>query len=337
MEHIKAFLGGSGADAFNEPLVVDRLLQLVPATQTANGRAIQVAYLGTATYDLPDAQEKQTGQLARRGCHVRPIRVSDPAVTQLSRDDDTYLCAQADIILVSGGNTLYAVQRWERVGLDRLLRRVATQRGGDDGRGQVILAGGSAGAICWFTAGHSRSFDPTTFREAMLKTASAMRADAPSSAETAAATPPKDEGSWCYIRVHGLDILPGLLCPHFDIAQGDRSVRREEDFTAMLQRHPTERGIALDHWAVLILPGDGSYEVLPVPGHTRQQQAAQQNAELTGKLAPGLFVLDAAVDGSVQQRRVAATGRVRDVLRAPTGPVAADTLEAECAKANPAC
>ena len=45
---------------------------------------------------------------------------------------------KADIILVSGGNTLYAVDRWTYLGLDELLRGAAH-------RGKV-MAGGSAGA-----------------------------------------------------------------------------------------------------------------------------------------------------------------------------------------------
>lgn len=337
MEHIKAFLGGSGADAFNEPLVVDRLLQLVPVTQTADGRALQVAYLGTATYDLPDPQEKQTGELLRRGCNVRPIKVSDPTIVQLCSEDAAFIAEEADIIVVSGGNTLYAIQRWERLGLDALLRSVAVQSGAAHHR-SVVLAGGSAGAICWFTAGHSRSADPTTFRPAMTEAAASVPESNPTSAVTSILAN-KEEGTWSYIRVHGLGILPGLLCPHFDIAQGDRAVRREEDFTAMLQRHAAERGIALDHWAVLVLPGDGSYEVFPVPGHARQSAVvadAQQHGGLMENTTPGLFVLDVADDGTVHQCRVAASGRVGDLLRLPTGPLTADPLETACAKANPA-
>lgn len=53
---------------------------------------------------------------------------------------------KADIILVSGGNTLYAVDRWKMHGLDTLFRD-AMERG-------AVLTGGSAGAICWFDGGH---------------------------------------------------------------------------------------------------------------------------------------------------------------------------------------
>ncbi|KPI90306.1 putative cyclin 1 [Leptomonas seymouri] len=100
-----------GADSFNEPLVVDRLLKLVPLTQTANGCAIRAAYLGPATHELPDAQKKRAGERARRGCHVQSIRVSDAAMGHPSSDGEAYRCEQAGAIAMPGGNTLYAPQR----------------------------------------------------------------------------------------------------------------------------------------------------------------------------------------------------------------------------------
>ena len=51
-----------------------------------------------------------------------------------------------------------AIDRWYTIGLDVLLRQ-AKDRG-------AILAGGSAGAICWFDAGHSDSMDPESFKAA---------------------------------------------------------------------------------------------------------------------------------------------------------------------------
>ena len=47
----------------------------------------------------------------------------------------------AGVIIVSGGNTLYAADRFTKVGLIPLLAK-AMERG-------VVLTGGSAGAICW--------------------------------------------------------------------------------------------------------------------------------------------------------------------------------------------
>lgn len=75
MKHILALFGGFGAHALSDALVVNWPLYLVPASRTAHGRAVQVAYLGIATYDLPEPQ-KQTGELTRHGCCVRPTRAS---------------------------------------------------------------------------------------------------------------------------------------------------------------------------------------------------------------------------------------------------------------------
>ncbi len=48
----------------------------------------------------------------------------------------------AHVILVSGGNTLYATDRWTALGL-RDIFRSAMERG-------TVMTGGSAGAICWY-------------------------------------------------------------------------------------------------------------------------------------------------------------------------------------------
>ncbi len=48
----------------------------------------------------------------------------------------------SDLIYVSGGNTLKLMRRWRRLGVDKILELVH-----DKG---IVLAGLSAGAICWF-------------------------------------------------------------------------------------------------------------------------------------------------------------------------------------------
>ncbi len=55
----------------------------------------------------------------------------------------------ANIVYVGGGNTLYMMRVWRRLGVDQLLRAAY-----HDG---IVLAGISAGAICWFASGHSDS------------------------------------------------------------------------------------------------------------------------------------------------------------------------------------
>jgi len=54
-----------------------------------------------------------------------------------------------DAIVVSGGNTLNMLAIWKAHGIDTLLRK-AYDKG-------IILAGGSAGSLCWFTGGSTDS------------------------------------------------------------------------------------------------------------------------------------------------------------------------------------
>ena len=55
----------------------------------------------------------------------------------------------SDAIIVGGGNTLNMIATWKAQGIDTLLRKAY-----DNG---IVLAGGSAGSLCWFTGGYSDS------------------------------------------------------------------------------------------------------------------------------------------------------------------------------------
>ena len=88
-----------------------------------------------------------------------------------------------DAIYVSGGNTANALAIWRVHGFDAILRE-AWQQG-------VVLAGWSAGMICWFEAGVTDSFGPQL---------EGMR--------------------------DGLGFLPGSACPHYDGEAERRPVYR---------------------------------------------------------------------------------------------------------------
>jgi len=55
----------------------------------------------------------------------------------------------SDAIIVGGGNTLNMIAIWKAQGIDTILRK-AYDKG-------IILAGGSAGSLCWFDGGYSDS------------------------------------------------------------------------------------------------------------------------------------------------------------------------------------
>jgi dipeptidase E len=58
--------------------------------------------------------------------------------------------ARNDVIYIGGGNTRNMLLLWRAWGLDRILR-AAYERG-------TVLAGSSAGALCWFASGVTDSF-----------------------------------------------------------------------------------------------------------------------------------------------------------------------------------
>jgi dipeptidase E len=100
-----------------------------------------------------------------------------PRQPTLTSDLADFVAAQ-DVFYVGGGNTAHLLAIWRLHGLDRLLRD-AWMRG-------AVLAGISAGMICWFQAGVTDSFGGL---EALPD---------------------------------GLGLLPGSACPHYDGEPGRR-------------------------------------------------------------------------------------------------------------------
>lgn len=166
--------------------------------------ATTVCYIGTATYDLPKFKEVQTGGFSTAGCKVTELKV---AIESPSSAEMSTAVGEADVVVVSGGNTLFATDRWNKLGLSAVLRRAWND-------GSCVMAGGSAGAIWVFDGGHSDSADPHYFKQAMLSPEWGTDAD-PSTADK----------SWEYIRVPALGFLPGLVCPHHDRTQSNGTSR----------------------------------------------------------------------------------------------------------------
>jgi peptidase E len=100
------------------------------------------------------------------------------------RDDLRDHVLAQDAVFVSGGNTANMLAIWRLHGFDRIIRE-AWEQG-------IVLAGSSAGMICWFEAGVTDSFGPQL---------EGMR--------------------------DGLGFLPGSACPHYDGEERRRPVYTE--------------------------------------------------------------------------------------------------------------
>jgi len=107
----------------------------------------------------------------------RPVEARHLQLFGAPRTDIREFLLRQDVIYVSGGNTANMLAIWRLHGVDSILHE-AWEAG-------VVLAGLSAGMICWFEAGVTDSFGPLA--------------------------PLRD----------GLGFLPGSACPHFD-GEADR-------------------------------------------------------------------------------------------------------------------
>jgi dipeptidase E len=195
---------GGGSLGRRETLAIDR--HIVHLTRKKRPRAL---FIPTASDDAP------------RYCDVFKAVYGDdlgcrPGVLTLlpcrhTKRELAHKILSADLIYVGGGNTLKMMRLWRRLGVDALLHR-AWKKG-------IVLSGLSAGAICWFTYGHSDS----------------MRH--------------YGKTDWNYVRVRGLGLIDATVCPHY------RAEKRVTDFRQMMQRRGGV-GIALDNNCALVVIGD---------------------------------------------------------------------------------
>jgi peptidase E len=139
-------MGGGGFQMEpDNPLLDEHVLALARAS---SGRERpRICLIPTATRDDPELIATFERLFAPQA-DTRVLRLFE-------RTDDDLEAAlhDQDAVYVSGGNTANLLALWRVHGLDRGLRR-AWERG-------VVMAGMSAGAICWFESCTTDSFGPT--------------------------------------------------------------------------------------------------------------------------------------------------------------------------------
>ena len=195
---------GGGSLKKKHTLPIDTFI--VDRTRKKHPRAL---FIPTASNDLPeycDAFDRIYGELL--GCrtdHLLLYRGKEDHATAAAR------ITAADLVYVGGGNTLRMMRMWRRFGIDAMLIRAA--------RNGTVMAGLSAGAICWHEWGHSDSRSYS------------------------------GKKNWDYIKVRSLGLQPGLYCPHLDSEKRHASLKR-----MVIRDRMT--GIACDNYAAIHY-GDG--------------------------------------------------------------------------------
>ncbi|MEY9874869.1 dipeptidase E [Streptacidiphilus sp. MAP12-33] len=155
-------MGGGGFSMESTPWMDDYVL----AEATRRSPRPRVAFLGTASGESEN-------YLLRfyRAFGARAGSTAEVSLFRRQGDLRSQLLEQ-DVIYVGGGNTANMLAVWRAHGADRILAEAHAQG--------AVLAGVSAGAMCWFEGGVTDSFgDLAVFED-------------------------------------GLGLLPGGLCPHYD-------------------------------------------------------------------------------------------------------------------------
>jgi dipeptidase E len=158
---------------------------------------------------------------------------------QLAKEEIQKKILSADIVYVGGGNTLHMMRLWRRLGVDKLLQ-AAYENG-------TVLAGISAGSICWFDSGHS---DSMSFYN-----------------------PEK----WKYINVKGLGLIKGIHCPHYNSMT--RGVPRRKHFRDMI-RKTGGIGIAIENNCAIEFIDDRFYKVVSSKSHARAYRLYKKGGEV---------------------------------------------------------
>ena len=201
--------GGLPADGGRSPLD-DLVLTLASsrAPDDPRGARPRICFIGTATGD-------DAGYIGR--FHAAYDDVAETTHLALFartvEDLPTFLLGQ-DAIYVGGGNTLSMLAVWRAHGVDDVLRR-AHEAG-------IVLAGGSAGSICWFESGTTDSYGPTLH------------------------------------ALHGgLGFIGGSHSPHYD-----GEPQRRPTYQALVQAGALPPGIAVDDHAAAVFDGERLVEVV---------------------------------------------------------------------------
>jgi dipeptidase E len=199
---IVAMGGGGFSMEPNNPLLDDFILSLAGSDRP------RICFLPTASGDADAYVVKFYSAFAGRAeaSHL-------PLFNRTASDLGGVLLGQ-QVIYVGGGNTENMLAIWRTHGVDRILR--------DAWENGVVLAGLSAGSICWFEAGTTDSFGPDL----------AVLSD-------------------------GLGLLPGSHCPHYD-----GEPQRRPSYHRLVAEGRLPAGYAADDGAALVFDGTELREVV---------------------------------------------------------------------------
>ncbi|HEY4365354.1 MAG TPA: peptidase E [Bryobacteraceae bacterium] len=226
---------GGGKIARRGTESIDR--EIIRRTGKKNPRLLFLPTASSDSEEYGELVQKYFGGFLKCNVDVLYLMKEKPSTESIRQKIEA-----AEIIYVGGGNTLQMMRIWRRLGVDKMLR-AAYERG-------TVLAGLSAGAICWFEAGHSDSmayFNPK---------------------------------KWEYIKVKGLGLVRGTLCPHYNSTT--LGVPRRKHFRDMMQKTGGV-GIALENNCAIEILDGRYYKVLSSKAYARAYKLYKSGGEVVAE------------------------------------------------------
>ena len=178
--------------------------------ELADAAKPKVLYVPTATGD-----NDRGVAMFYRSFPAHSFEPSDLGLFARTVEDLRSFVLAQDVVLVAGGNTLNMLAIWRAHGLDVVLR--------DAWEAGVIMAGGSAGANCWFEASTTDSY--------LMGNADPLP--------------------------DGLGLVPGSFCPHYDSEPS-----RQPAYRALVADGTLPPGIACDDLAAAHIVGADLAEIV---------------------------------------------------------------------------
>lgn len=139
MRQIIALGGGGFSMEPNNPLLDLYILKQAKKVKP------QICFIPTASGDSENYISRFYNFFNQQDCKPSHLSLFEPP----TRDIEGFIL-EKDIVYVGGGNTKNLLALWKEWGLDSILRKAWNQG--------VILAGLSAGSICWFEEGVTDSY-----------------------------------------------------------------------------------------------------------------------------------------------------------------------------------
>lgn len=130
------------------PLEFDALVRYAVELAGVGGRRPRLGYLGTAGGDQQFRIATMAEAARQAGYELNPLQL----FTMPNVADIEMHLAEQDVVWVDGGSVANLLAVWRVHGLDEIFARIW--------RAGVVLAGISAGSLCWFTGGTTDSFGP---------------------------------------------------------------------------------------------------------------------------------------------------------------------------------